>query len=292
MSKTLNEIRKQIDSIDDQVHDLLMERAALVSSVVAAKKKDGMQIVQPSREARLMRRLLARHNSDLPKDTIVRIWRELIGSVQLMQTGYRAVVAADEHADLYWEMAKNYFGSAVPMNKVQGYQSAIASVRDDDASFAVLPWPALDDVSPWWANLLNRQEGEALSIVCALPYCNARFEKNYDNSRAVVISKIAFLPSDNDVSFFALELSRDTSRARAKEVAERIGLNVLGVYTATLSHNEDVRMHLLEVEGYHESGSDVCKNLMNEIGDVCYYCDVIGGYPVVPDVNDDKNSDA
>ena len=39
--KSLAEVRKRIDSIDDRLHDLLMERAALVRSVDEAKAKTG-----------------------------------------------------------------------------------------------------------------------------------------------------------------------------------------------------------------------------------------------------------
>lgn len=286
MTNTLNEIRQKIDAIDNNVHDLLMERAALVSSVAAAKKKDGMQIVQPAREARLMRRLLGRHHGPLPKDTIVRIWRELIGSVQLLQTGLNVAVSADENADRYWDMAKNYFGSAVPMQKVQGYQNAVAAVRDGDVSFAVLPWPEFDGGSPWWANLLNRNGADTLSIVCSLPYCDEIMVESSDLRRAVVISQIEFLPSDDDITFIALEVDKDISRARVKDVAEKVGIQVHNAYSATLSHAGDVKALLLEVSGFYPSGDDACSQLKNELGKACYYCDAIGGYPVVPDISE------
>ena len=109
MSKSLEEIRKQIDAIDNQVHDLLMERASLVSSVALAKKESGLQIVQPAREARMMRRLLARHEGPLPKKTIIRIWRELVGSVSLLQTGLNVVISDEGDSHTYWDMAKKLF---------------------------------------------------------------------------------------------------------------------------------------------------------------------------------------
>ncbi|MBV1933625.1 MAG: chorismate mutase, partial [Parvibaculaceae bacterium] len=38
--KTLDEVRREIDSIDDAMHDLLMRRADLAAEVAAAKARD------------------------------------------------------------------------------------------------------------------------------------------------------------------------------------------------------------------------------------------------------------
>ena len=287
MSKTLDEIRKQIDSIDNQVHDLLMERASLVSSVASAKKESGMQIVQPAREARMMRRLLARHQGPLPSKTIIRIWRELVGSVSLLQTGLSVVIAEDGEGHTYWDMAKNYFGSSVPMHSVKGLQSAISELIEDRASFAVLPWPELDQVSPWWAHLFNRntQDVDELFIIGALPYETTGVDPAQVYDKALIVSKMGFMSSDDDNSFIGLELKSDVSRARIRERAEDVGLEVVNLYSGTLQHNPDNKVHLMQVSGYAHDQSDAVEALQEKLGESCYYCHVIGGYPVLPEID-------
>jgi chorismate mutase/prephenate dehydratase len=159
MTQELSEIRIKIDAIDNQVHDLLMERASLVSSVAAAKRKEGMQIVQPAREARMIRRLLKRHKGPLPEATIVRIWRELVGSVSLLQTGLNVAVASNQGHSDFWDMARNYFGSAVPMKKINGNSNTVSAVREGEVSFGVLPWPELETSQAWWVHLFDRAHG-------------------------------------------------------------------------------------------------------------------------------------
>ena len=61
MSKKLAGIRKKIDGLDEQVHDLLMQRADLVAGIVDEKRKAGMDVVNPAREVEVVRRLLGRH---------------------------------------------------------------------------------------------------------------------------------------------------------------------------------------------------------------------------------------
>ena len=61
----LDDIRKKIDELDNRIHDTLMERAELVLKIGEEKRKNKIQIVQPAREARMLRRLLARHRGAL-----------------------------------------------------------------------------------------------------------------------------------------------------------------------------------------------------------------------------------
>ncbi len=287
--KTLADIRKEIDRIDDDVHSLLMERASLVSSVAKAKRGNGMQIVQPAREARLVRRLLGQHEGPLPRRTIIRIWRELISSVSLLQTGLTVVVAGDnDDGNKRWDMAKNYFGSSLPMRSVGGLQNALSDVTEGRASFAVMPWPEMDDEGvPWWENMLNHQSEEPLSIICALPYdCTERLQTSDVHDKAVVVSKISFMDSGLDNSFIGLELDAEVSRTRIREYAQDAGLNLVNVYGASAAHNDVARMYLLLVEGYVERDSENLSGFVNRFGEACYHYDAIGGYPVIPDSED------
>src|SRR5690606_38307673 len=92
MSKKLEELRKKIDALDQVIHDALMARADLIDSVAAEKRKHNLPYVQPAREAQMIRRLLARHRGPLPAAAVVRIWRELVGAVSLLQTGLKISV--------------------------------------------------------------------------------------------------------------------------------------------------------------------------------------------------------
>lgn len=286
MSQELNQIRTQIDSIDDQVHDLLMERASLVSSVAMAKQKEGLQIVQPAREARMIRRLLSRHDGVLPRSTIVRIWRELVGSVAMLQSGFRVVVASDKNNCVFWDMSKGYFGHSVPMRRVAGNQSTLSVVRDDDDVFAVLPWPDIESQDPWWSSLFNNRSDEPLSIICSLPYGVEGDPEAEFYERALVISKVSFLHSGDDITFVGLEVDPEVSRARIMDRAQQSGFDVINLFSASLSHNPGAKIHLLEVRGYITPDDDALQNLKSALGDACHYCSVMGGYPVVPDIFD------
>lgn len=204
-SPELDAIRQRIDALDNNVHDLLMERADLVMQISAEKKKNGIQIVQPAREARMIRRLIARHRAPLPEETIVRIWRELVGSISLLQTGLSVAVSTD--LPEYWDMARDYFGAVLPMQKTTA-DEALKLVLNDKITFAVLPWP--DQNHTWWAGLIANPE---LKIIQRLPFGNKENYK-YDDHPCLVVAKSGFDTSDDDKSFVvikpdALETAKD-----------------------------------------------------------------------------------
>ena len=284
MSKALNDIRTKIDSIDNQVHDLLMERASLVSSIADAKREAKLPMVQPAREAKMLRRLLGRHEGPLPAAAIIRIWRELVGAVCLLQTGLNVIVFSEDENNPYWDMSKDYFGSVVPMKKINSTAAAIGAVRNDDASFAVLPWPELDEQSPWWSNLFD-QHGEQMSVICSLPYGYQKGEGNLPY-RALVVSKFEYLPSDDDYTFLGLELRSAVSRTRVVERLSEIGLSIANLYTSKSPLHDDSSVHLVEVKGYIDSDSEVLQHVSNNFEGDCLYCGVVGGYPAVPEFDD------
>ena len=71
----LASVRREIDAIDDQLHALLMRRAALVTGVQAAKADRTGLFLRPGREAQIIRRLAATHQGSLPLAALSAIWQ-------------------------------------------------------------------------------------------------------------------------------------------------------------------------------------------------------------------------
>src|SRR5580692_9033436 len=78
----LSALRARLDELDDNIHDLLMERARVVENVARSGKTAAFR---PGREASILRRLLARHTGKLPARTLVRMWREMLAGTTAMQ---------------------------------------------------------------------------------------------------------------------------------------------------------------------------------------------------------------
>lgn len=83
---SLDAIRREIDSIDDQILRLLMQRGAATAKVKATKAHDGSIAAspfRPAREAAMMHRLIGEAGPSLAPEFLVRLWRVILsGSIQ------------------------------------------------------------------------------------------------------------------------------------------------------------------------------------------------------------------
>ncbi len=288
MSKTVNSIRQQIDTLDNKIHDALMKRAELVLKIGEEKRKNNVQVIQPDREIVMLRRLLGRHEGPLPKEAIVRIWRELVGAVSLLQTGLKVVVnVPDDHTGLiYWDMAKDYFSSVLPMQKATNPLAALAMVRENEATFAVMPWPEDDQANPWWGYLLDETGDEGMRIMARLPLGDRSRNEPNPEYRGLVVARLKYETSGDDRSFVAMDLDGDISRARLLDKVQSLGLNALSLHTCP-SMRPDRKLHLIELEGYVDPKEDMDVKLLDLLEDPDGKCICLGGYPVPP-VYEDK----
>lgn len=247
-SLPLDKIRQKIDSLDNQIHDLLLERADLIMAISEEKKKAGIQIVQPGREARMIRRLMARHRGPLPEETIVRIWRELVSSVSLLQTGLSVAVYVPADVPEYWDMARDYFGTVLPMQRTDTPQSALNLVRDGKITFAVLPYPDVSDQKSWWDILFEAKDrGEGLNVIQRLPY-GKKENFDFDSHPALVVARAGFGASDDDHSLVGISSEKDISRTKLMEEIRNSGLQTGSLLGASQKFMFDVHQYLKEDE--------------------------------------------
>lgn len=287
MSNLVKEIRQQIDTLDDKIHDLLMKRAELVVRIGDAKRKNSLQVVQPDREAIMLRRLLERHEGPLPREAVVRIWRELVGAVSLLQTGLKVVVTVPAENGLeYWDMAKDYFSSVLPMNRVDDPLAALAAVREGEATFGVVPWPMDNEKHPWWQNLLAEEGDKPMRITARLPFGDRTRENRNTEDMALVIARASYEPSGDDRSFLILELDSGVSRGRIVEKTAAAGVPAQAIYSLLETHS-DKTLHFVEVDGYVAIDDPKLADILKKLDQPEGLCCCIGGYPVPP-VYEDK----
>ena len=282
-SEELDKIRQKIDALDTRIHETLKERAELVLQIGEEKRKNNIQVVQPAREARMIRRLLDRHEGALPEMAVVRIWRELVGAVSLLQTGLNVVVAEIDGHPEHWDEAKDYFGSCLPMERTFSPLSAIQAVKEGRATFAVLPYPYdgpdSDDEKPWW-EFLDAGSENAISIIVRLPHGDDPKNLNPEN-RAVVVAKMGFDSSDEDRSFVFLDCDPSLSRGKIADIAKEAGFTPVSLSSKKVTNDSLSRRHLLEIEGYWRDDTPEIKDFKTKLGsDAVVHC--VGGYPVPP----------
>ena len=105
-SNPLDELRRAIDAVDDELLDLLNRRAALTIEVGEVKRREGSdsEFYRPDREAKILRRLAEANTGPMPNEQLVRLVREVISTClsleKRLQVGYLGPAGTFTHGHL------------------------------------------------------------------------------------------------------------------------------------------------------------------------------------------------
>ena len=84
----LNDLRKKIDAIDYQIHDLLNERAKIALEVGKTKKNsDGEQaeFFQPEREQQILKAVSEYNKGPLSNEAVTQVFRVILQACRQLQ---------------------------------------------------------------------------------------------------------------------------------------------------------------------------------------------------------------
>jgi chorismate mutase len=271
-SPTLADLRRRIDELDAGLHDVLMERAAVVESVGRRKRADATPPLRPGREAQILRRLLARHRGPFPKPVLVRLWRELLAGSLAIQIDLHVAVYAPEKSAGLWDLARDHYGGQTAMSGFRSTGEVLRAVADGRATLGVLPVPGLGDVEPWW-RFLAAGDAPVLRVIARLPFGalgNAR-----SDSDAFVVGPIEPEESGADRSLYAIETGDDVSRTRLLGALGALG-RAVSVLAATDA--DGAATQLVEVDGWILGDDARLKDALGALGDRMRRCIWLGGY--------------
>lgn len=244
--ESLNDLRREIDEIDDSVHDLLIRRAGLVERIRAVKRLESIATVRPGREAFILRKLMARHEGNFPEGAIARIWREIIAGITRMEmASYRIAVYAAEGDQGYWDLARDQFGTMTPMTGFASRRDVLRTVGEGNATLGVVPCPSEDDTDPWWLSLMVP---DGLRVAYKLPFFPGTNARSTSNGPAVAfaVGKILPEPSEEDRTLLVLTTEEPVSRAALGALTKRAELPS----RLLASCQQGDWFHLVEIDGF------------------------------------------
>ena len=184
---SLADLRREIDRIDEAMHDLLIERGAIIERLIAVKKTEETgSAFRPAREAGMMRRIVKRHHGSLPLDTVESIWRVIISTFTYVQAPFAVHADLSAGDALMRDSARFHFGFTVPFEPHMGASSVVEAVTELRGDLGLIPAFAIAGGGPWWTAL---EFDTAPKIIARLP-----FVERADHPAAMpvfVISRVA-----------------------------------------------------------------------------------------------------
>jgi chorismate mutase-like protein len=232
-SQALSELRGRIDAIDGEIHRLLMQRGAVIDSLIRIKgtSRPGAAF-RPGREADMMRRLVERHDGALPLATVEHIWREIITTFTRMQAPFDIAIDISVAPDAIRDLARFYFGFSVAVAPLAGAAAVIAHVAEtSDIGLIAIEQPI--SAGAWWRGLTA---AAAPRITGVLPFIRAAARPA--NLPAFIISPRLADPTPAELTLYAAD-ARSAKRVRKGEVLARAGDDVLLAVADPITSNAE-----------------------------------------------------
>jgi chorismate mutase / prephenate dehydratase len=197
---TVKETRDLIDQADRELVELLIRRYRAVSDL---GPRDDKPPYQPRREAQILRRLAMACGGQFPVETLILIWRELLGATIRLQCDFTVAVYVGPDVQGYWDLARDHYGSLMTMlqfGSTLGVFHAVANAlpgNNIERKFVVgvLPMPQTSP-EPWWP-LLVSTAARTPQIIARLPFAT-RGNARSGGARALVIGHLGLERLDDD----------------------------------------------------------------------------------------------
>lgn len=269
----LTEVRVEIDSVDDEIHALLMRRAELVQRVAATKRlPDGTLpkgAYRPAREAQIIRRLHGQNRKPLPFSMVFTFWRQMISGFTAMQTpvtvSVQAQTAQDDRRDLMG-ITREHFGANAQITARESFGRVADDIRQEPATIGIASARFEGErEGAWWTACMSR-DAQAPRVIAALPFYG-------DEIAGYCVSRAPLEESGEDETLLALQFDTATSRSGIANALTRAKIDGSPLHTA----GETV---LIRVAGFH---ADQDAPMLRTIGDAldikASRIAVVGAYP-------------
>lgn len=270
--RDLDDLRREIDAIDDQIHDLLLKRWETVRHVAAAKGAAMRLPIRPAREAAMLRRLAARHSGPFPFAALARIWHEMIAAFTMLQARYSIAVFANGREHTLWDLARDQFGSQVPMSAYPTQRDTLSQLFEGRHEVAVLPMPREGEEDPWWVSLAA---ADAPKVIMRIPFAGVGSVRGQMQD-ALAVARLAPEPTGSDRTLIVVETKEPVSRTGLNAILQRAGLSPR--FTAS-AERDNGWYHLIELGAFIEADDQRLELI--DVRDVVRGVSIIGAYAEV-----------
>jgi chorismate mutase/prephenate dehydratase len=136
----LGAVRVQIDNIDQQIQDLIKQRAHWAHQVGKAKGKlaAAVDYYRPEREAQVLRRVVDRNDGPLNDEVLVRLFREIMSACLAQQEPLKIGFLGPEGTHSQQAVYK-HFGHSIHGLPLASIEEVFQEVEAGDADFGVVP---------------------------------------------------------------------------------------------------------------------------------------------------------
>jgi chorismate mutase/prephenate dehydratase len=134
---SLADLRTQIDSLDQQLLELLNRRAHVAEQVGEVKKREGSPFFRPDRVAQVIEKIQRGNQGPLKPKHVAAIWREIMSACLALESPQRVAVLGPE-GTFCEQAAIEYFGSAAELVYCTSFDEVFQATAAGSAQYGVV----------------------------------------------------------------------------------------------------------------------------------------------------------
>lgn len=273
--KLLEELRREVDTIDDALVDLLARRAEATSAIAQTKVREGGRIplasaMRPAREAEIIRRLAARHSGEPPLATVVGVMRQILSASLAAQVPFRLHVFAG--VPELGEFARAHFGAAATMTRHEHMSRLMNTCAEDADAIAIVPLPE-NGGDTWWTRLVPAG-ATGPRVIARLPLV---VEGDAPALGAFVVAAIEQEATGDDTTLLLAHVAPSLSRAKLLSQLKEAGIEVRSI-TSGIPEKRDFNPALLEADGFVTNNDPRLAAFCAQVGIEVAAIVPVGGY--------------
>jgi len=287
--RSLENLRKELDRVDQDLLAVLRRRAELVAEVGrskgGARARNGL-FLRPGREAAILRRLAAADMAPLQSGAVLRIFREVIGSLYALQGRIRVAIHAEEDRLAVWDLARNHFGAGASISWHNDPGAVMGAVCEQRDCVGLIAMPDDEGRSYWWRQLAATA-GVVPKVIGALPFYSPDGVTLNRRPPWLLVGPGLPDPSGDDVSLLLVTVElEEMSRGRFVGMFAEAGLTARMVTaTAAVERGSDPaaggpRDFLVEIDDYLPQDDPRLEAFRRRAGEAVSHLAVIGAYAV------------
>jgi chorismate mutase / prephenate dehydratase len=158
--------RTRINDLDNQILNLLNQRAEAALRIGDLKRRQEAPSYVPEREAAILRRLAELNGGPMPADAVRAIWREILSSCRALEEPL-AVAYLGPQATFTHQVARERFGAAAELKPARSIGDIFDEVERGRVAFGVVP---VENSTEGAVNVTLDRLVESDALICGEAY--------------------------------------------------------------------------------------------------------------------------
>ena len=138
MSESINDLRRGIDAVDEQLVNLLGQRAELVRKIGHMKTSIGTQVFDPAREQNVLRRVTMLNTGQYGNEHVRAIFREIMSASRSLEEPPKIAYLGPAHSFSH-QAAQRHFGRLSNLTPLNSFGDIFDFVDRSTMAWGVVP---------------------------------------------------------------------------------------------------------------------------------------------------------